>query len=142
MGPAPAEANSPAEVYGAAAAYGPEEYDPPDGYPMAEYDIGATGPGPALAPHEAPPQWQQTETADSLTADLLLLGRTTQEPSSRDFVPLKDAQDALERTYLLQVLTATRGNVSRAAALSGKYRGDFYKLLHKHGLVPESFRDD
>src|SRR5215831_7138333 len=77
-----------------------------------------------------------------ITADLLLLGRTTAEPSSRDFVPLKDAQDALERTYLLQVLTATRGNVSRAAALSGKYRGDFYKLLHKHGLVPETFRDE
>ena len=77
-----------------------------------------------------------------ITSDLLLLGRTTSEPSSRDFVPLKDAQDALERTYLLQVLTATRGNVSRAAALSGKYRGDFYKLLHKHGLVPETFRDE
>src|SRR5262249_14936768 len=72
-----------------------------------------------------------------ITADLLLLGRTTSEPSSRDFVSLKDAQEALERTYLLQVLTATRGNVSRAAALSGKYRGDFYKLLHKHGLAPE-----
>ena len=80
--------------------------------------------------------------AGLITADLLLLGRTTAEPSSRDFVPLKDAQDALERTYLLQVLTATRGNVSRAAALSGKYRGDFYKLLHKHGLVPESFREE
>ena len=77
-----------------------------------------------------------------ITSDLLLLGRTTPEPSSRDFMPLKDAQDALERTYLLQVLTATRGNVSRAAALSGKYRGDFYKLLHKHGLVPETFRDE
>ena len=77
-----------------------------------------------------------------ITPDLLLLGRTTQEPSAHDFVPLKDAQDALERTYLLQVLTATRGNVSKAAALSGKYRGDFYKLLHKRGLVPESFRED
>lgn len=77
-----------------------------------------------------------------ITPDLLLLGRTTQEPSAHDFVSLKDAQDALERTYLLQVLTATRGNVSKAAALSGKYRGDFYKLLHKHGLVPESFREE
>jgi two-component system, NtrC family, response regulator GlrR len=79
-----------------------------------------------------------------ITADLLLLGRTTPEPSSSrgDFVPLKDAQEALERSYLLQVLTATRGNVSRAAALSGKYRGDFYKLLHKHGLLPETFREE
>jgi two-component system response regulator GlrR len=78
-----------------------------------------------------------------ITPDLLLLGRTTPEPSPcRDFVSLKEAQDTLERTYLLQVLTATRGNVSRAAALSGKYRGDFYKLLHKHSLDPEVFRDD
>ncbi|MBM3225160.1 MAG: sigma-54-dependent Fis family transcriptional regulator [Candidatus Tectomicrobia bacterium] len=78
-----------------------------------------------------------------ITPDLLLLGRMSAEPSPcRDFVSLKEAQDALERTYLLQVLTATRGNVSRAAALSGKYRGDFYKLLHKHGLDPEAFRDD
>lgn len=79
---------------------------------------------------------------ERITPDLLLLGRTAQEPSAHDFVSLKDAQDALERTYLLQVLTATRGNVSKAAALSGKYRGDFYKLLHKHGLVPESFREE
>ena len=78
-----AEAASPAEVYGPAAAYEHEEYDPPDDYPMAEYDVGATGPapGPALAQHEAPPQWQQTETAESLTADMLLPGRHTVPPS-------------------------------------------------------------
>ena len=78
-----AEAASPAEVYGPAAAYEHEEYDPPDDYPMAEYDVGATGPapGPALAPHEAPPQWQQAETAESLTADMLLPGRHTVPPS-------------------------------------------------------------
>src|SRR5438874_2358918 len=39
-GPAPAEAYSPAEVYGTAAVYAAEEYDPPDDYPMAEYDTG------------------------------------------------------------------------------------------------------
>ena len=76
-GPAPAEANSPAEVYGTAA-HGPEEYDPPDGYPMAEYDTGAAA-GQVLEPRPLPreaPDWQHTETADSLTADLLLPGRT------------------------------------------------------------------
>lgn len=79
---------------------------------------------------------------ETITPDLLLLGRTPPEPSRYDFVSLKEAQDTLERTYLLQVLTATQGNVTRAAALAGKYRGDFYKLLHRHGLDPETFRDD
>jgi hypothetical protein len=39
-------------------------------------------------------------------------------------------------------ITWVISNVSKAAALSGKYRGDFYKLLHTHGLVPEPFRDE
>lgn len=79
----------------------------------------------------------------TITPDLLLLGNmNAPEPNGRDFVSLKEAQDDLERSYLLQVLTATRGNVSRAATLAGKYRGDFYKLMHKHGLEPESFREE
>jgi MinD-like ATPase involved in chromosome partitioning or flagellar assembly len=106
-GPAAAEAHSPAEVYGTAAAYGPEEYDPPDGYPMAEYDTGtaavppvepvpATEPEPPVEPVQAaeavppgepvppprePAHWQHAETADSLTADLLLPGRHAAPPS-------------------------------------------------------------
>jgi MinD-like ATPase involved in chromosome partitioning or flagellar assembly len=107
-GPAAAEAHSPAEVYGTAAAYGPEEYDPPDGYPMAEYDTGtaavppvepvpATEPEPPLEepaqaveavppvepvpPPPEPAHWQHAETADSLTADLLLPGRHVAPPS-------------------------------------------------------------
>jgi MinD-like ATPase involved in chromosome partitioning or flagellar assembly len=107
-GPAPGEAHSPAEVYGTAAAYGPEEYDPPDGYPMAEYDTGtaavppvepvpATEPEPPpvepaqaveavppvepVPPPPEPAHWQHAETADSLTADLLLPGRHVAPPS-------------------------------------------------------------
>jgi MinD-like ATPase involved in chromosome partitioning or flagellar assembly len=107
-GPAPGEAHSPAEVYGTAAAYGPEEYDPPDGYPMAEYDTGtaavppvepvpatepepppvepaqaveAVPPGELVQPPPEPAHWQHAETADSLTADLLLPGRHVAPPS-------------------------------------------------------------
>jgi two-component system response regulator GlrR len=54
--------------------------------------------------------------------------------------PLKDARDAFERDYLVQVLSMTEGNVSQAARLAGKYRADFYELLKKHDLKVEDFK--
>jgi two-component system, NtrC family, response regulator GlrR len=53
---------------------------------------------------------------------------------------LKDARDAFERDYLVQVLAMTEGNVSQAAKLAGKYRADFYDLLKKHDLKVEEFK--
>ena len=53
---------------------------------------------------------------------------------------LEQARAACERDYLVQVLTATQGTVSRAAVLAGMHRGPFYKLLQKHALDPEAFR--
>jgi two-component system response regulator GlrR len=53
---------------------------------------------------------------------------------------LKDARDAFERDYLVQVLSMTEGNVSQAAKLAGKYRADFYDLLKKHDLKVEEFK--
>ncbi|HXV78811.1 MAG TPA: sigma-54 dependent transcriptional regulator, partial [Candidatus Binatia bacterium] len=54
--------------------------------------------------------------------------------------PLKDARDAFERDYLVQVLSLTEGNVSQAAKLAGKYRADFYELLKKHDLKVDEFK--
>lgn len=54
--------------------------------------------------------------------------------------PLKDARDAFERNYLVQVLSMTEGNVSQAAKLAGKYRADLYDLLKKHDLRAEDFK--
>jgi two-component system response regulator GlrR len=56
------------------------------------------------------------------------------------FKSLKDARDAFERDYLVQVLAMTEGNVSQAAKLAGKYRADFYDLLKKHDLKVEEFK--
>jgi len=50
---------------------------------------------------------------------------TSQEP----FKPLKEAKDAFERSYLVDVLEICKGNVSKAAKLAGKYRADFYDLV-------------
>jgi two-component system response regulator GlrR len=53
---------------------------------------------------------------------------------------LRDARDAFEKDYLIQVLSMTEGNVSQAAKLAGKYRADFYDLLKKHDLKVEEFK--
>jgi two-component system, NtrC family, response regulator GlrR len=80
-------------------------------------------------------------TEDLITPDLILLGRQPARPSKSALLLFKDARAAFERGYLVQVLTATRGNVSRAAELSGRHRAEFYKLLRKYGLDPASFKD-
>jgi two-component system response regulator GlrR len=60
--------------------------------------------------------------------------------SNQGLKSLKDARDAFERDYLVQVLAMTEGNVSQAAKLAGKYRADFYDLLKKHDLKVEEFK--
>jgi two-component system response regulator GlrR len=79
---------------------------------------------------------------DLITPDLLLLGREV--PHTPCYKPgsLKEVQEGSERAYLVRVLTATHGNVSQAAALAGRYRADFYKLLRKHALDPGTFKGD
>ncbi|WP_338699842.1 sigma-54 dependent transcriptional regulator [Bradyrhizobium sp. 26S5] len=45
-----------------------------------------------------------------------------------------------ERSYVDQLLTRTRGNVSLAARLAGTDRSALSKLVRKHGLLGEQFR--
>jgi two-component system, NtrC family, response regulator GlrR len=77
-----------------------------------------------------------------ITSDHLLLGEE-QAPGRRS-TPLSfnEAREEFERAYLVHVLTATRGNISRAASLAGRYRPEFYKLLRKYDLDPAAFRSD
>jgi two-component system response regulator GlrR len=76
---------------------------------------------------------------DVLTEDLILPAKNEagQEPAK----PLKEAKDAFEKAYLVRLLELTRGNVSSAATLAGKYRADFYTLLKKHSLNPRDFKE-
>ncbi len=75
-----------------------------------------------------------------LTPDLLLLGRQEPQSPQTSLLPFKQARAEFERSYLVQVLTATRGNVSRAAGLAGRYRAEFYKMLRKHAVDPQLFK--
>ncbi len=81
-------------------------------------------------------------TEGEITADRLLLGREEFSGSRQKMLPLNEAREEFERAYLFQILTATGGNVSRAASVAGRYRAEFYKLLRKYGLDPETFRNE
>lgn len=61
-------------------------------------------------------------------------GQTTQLPS------FDEARDEFTRSYLVQLLQITEGNVSQAARMAKRNRTDFYKLLAKHGVEPEAFK--
>lgn len=51
-----------------------------------------------------------------------------------------EARDEFTRNYLSQILQITTGNVSQAARLAKRNRTDFYKLLARHDLNPDSFK--
>ena len=64
-----------------------------------------------------------------------LRGEKTSHPS------FQEARDEFERDYLAKVLKTTFGNVSQAARIAGRNRTEFYKLLNKHHLNAEAFRE-
>jgi two-component system response regulator GlrR len=41
---------------------------------------------------------------------------------------------------LIRLLELCEGNVSKAAALAGKYRADLYDLLKKHNISKTSYK--
>jgi len=76
----------------------------------------------------------ETET---ITDDLVLKKTAASETA---IMPLKEAREKFDRDYITRLLQATRGNVSEAARLAGKYRADFYLLLKKYQIQPDMFK--
>ena len=60
---------------------------------------------------------------------------------STQFPSFQQARDHFERDYLSKLLKITAGNVSQAARIAQRNRTEFYKLLNRHHLVPESYRE-
>ncbi len=52
------------------------------------------------------------------------------------------AREHFERDYLAKLLKITAGNVSQAARIAQRNRTEFYKLLNKHHLVAENYREE
>ncbi|WP_022665861.1 sigma-54-dependent transcriptional regulator [Desulfospira joergensenii] len=77
--------------------------------------------------------------ASVISENLIMQGPKNSNPELK---PFKDAKLDFEKKYIIQLLTLTRGNVSQAAKLAGKYRADFYDLMKKCGLDAKTFRGD
>ncbi|OXY80443.1 sigma 54-interacting transcriptional regulator [Oceanimonas doudoroffii] len=60
--------------------------------------------------------------------------------SGEQFPTFNEARAEFERMYLNKVLRMTDGNVTQAAALAGRNRSDFYKLLSRHGIEASVFK--
>jgi two-component system response regulator GlrR len=78
-------------------------------------------------------------TESLITVSLIstaLRDKTAQLPS------FQDARDQFERDYLAKLLKLTAGNVSQAAKIAQRNRTEFYKLLNRHHLNAEAFREE
>jgi two-component system, NtrC family, response regulator GlrR len=74
-----------------------------------------------------------------VTEDLV---RKALRDKADDLVPLAEAKERFEHGYLVKLLRITNGNVTQAARLAQRNRSEFYKLLRRHRLQPELFRDE
>ena len=54
---------------------------------------------------------------------------------------LSQARQQFEHDYLVKVLRLTSGSVAEAALLAQRNRTDFYKLLKRHHINPDSFKE-
>jgi two-component system response regulator GlrR len=72
---------------------------------------------------------------DFITEDLILL-----QGSAETLKPLKESRADFEKNYLRSLLEFTKGNISQASKLAGKYRADFYNLLKKYDIRPENYK--
>lgn len=75
---------------------------------------------------------------DVITDDLIIL--PTQKIDESTFRSFKESKQDFERSYLIELMKISRGNVSQAAKLAGKYRADLYALLEKYNVNPLDFR--
>jgi two-component system response regulator GlrR len=55
---------------------------------------------------------------------------------------LSQAREQFEHDYLVKVMQLTSGSVADAALLAQRNRTDFYKLLKRHKINPERFKEE
>jgi two-component system response regulator GlrR len=100
--------------------------------------IGARWPGNVRQLHNVVEQCVALCTGKIIPAQLV----TEALRERRATLPtLDEARTEAERDYLVRLLRITHGNVTHAARLAGRNRTEFYKLLSRHALEPERYRE-
>lgn len=68
---------------------------------------------------------------------------TASNPAPSNGVELcfAEAREVFEKTFIRDLLTKTKGNISQTARLSGKHRVEIYRLLEKYHIDPQEFRN-
>ena len=55
--------------------------------------------------------------------------------------PFREAKRAFEREYVVRILRMCRGNISQAARIARKDRKDFYDVMKRNSIDPQTFRN-
>jgi two-component system response regulator GlrR len=100
--------------------------------------VAARWPGNVRQLHNVVEQCVALATSPVIPADLV---RDALRDRQAALPTLDAARGDAEREYLVQLLRVTRGNVTQASRLAGRNRTEFYKLLGRHALEPERFRE-
>jgi len=120
---------------------------------VGKYDKGIVGVAPeALAaltgaawPGNIRQLFNVVEQACALTTTPLiglpLIQRALRQPTL-EALSYAEAKQRFERSYLVQLLKLTDGNVADAARIAERNRTEFYRLLQKHELTPSMFREE
>jgi two-component system response regulator GlrR len=74
---------------------------------------------------------------DVITEDLILPSNGSSEETLKS---LTRAKAEFEKGYVIHLLQVTKGNISRAAELAGRFRADFYNILKKHKVNAADFK--
>lgn len=64
------------------------------------------------------------------------------QDESNAIIPLDTARQHFEQNYLVSLLKATQGNVAQAAKLAKRNRTEFYRLLERHQIQANSFKNN
>ena len=75
------------------------------------------------------------------TIDTEAMAFFTAASGGEDLPPFRQAKKEFERNYVIQALRIVQGKVAAAARLAGKDRKDFYDLMKKHKIDPDSYRE-
>jgi two-component system response regulator GlrR len=100
--------------------------------------LSAPWPGNVRQLHNVVEQAVAFTTTSLIPASLVQ--RALRDEAHAELPAFAEARAHFEREYLTQLLQITNGNVSKAARIAKRNRTEFYKLLHKHHLIPAQFK--